>query len=69
MTSRNIIVTDFLGFPAVEFTPAEYLMIRVDADARGISVIESIKDCAREFAARRKGIIVDFPTETPASAL
>jgi hypothetical protein len=73
MTSRNIIVTDFSGGPAVEYSPEEFLIYQREAAANGFgSVAEMLEAALVEFVARRERIIVDFAplvNETPASAL
>ena len=62
-SSEKIIVIDFSGeCPPIDFSPADFFVIRVDADAREITVSQALKDAAIEFVARRKGIIVDFPS-------
>jgi hypothetical protein len=67
--TRNIFLIDpSLG--AVDFTAKEFCVIRALADARGLTVAGHLKDVVAEYAARRKGIIVDFPShnKTPAAS-
>ena len=54
----------------MEFSPKEFNAAQADARERGLTVTENIKADAYEFVARRKGIIVDFPShnKTPAAS-
>jgi hypothetical protein len=60
--TRNIFLID-PSFGAVDFTAKEFFVIRAQADARGLTVAGLVKEAMADYAARSKGIIVDFPTQ------
>jgi hypothetical protein len=60
----KIIVVDFSGeCVPVDFSPTDFFVARVNADARSITVAQAIKDAVINYAGRRKGTIVDFPLQ------
>jgi len=59
--TRNIFLFDPSLGP-VDFTAKEFFVIRAHADTSGLTVAGHLKDVVAEYAARSKGIIVDFPS-------
>jgi hypothetical protein len=60
--TRNIFLIDS-SFDPISLTPKEFFVIRADADARGLTPAQHVKDVAAEYAARSRRIIVDFPAQ------
>jgi hypothetical protein len=59
---RKIIVIDPGYAPPFDLTSKEFFVIREMADERRLTVQELGRELMKELVARRKGIIVDFPS-------
>lgn len=61
-----ITVVDFedWAFDPTDFSLREWSLFKADADERGVTVTDLMKDAMLQLVLRRKGKIIDFSTYT-----